>query len=491
MNNNENISISKLLAVLDIQDDDSFIITDVELIDENKYIHIQKKLEPMYCPRCGSRMHSKGFYTRKLNHPVLQDSTKFYMIVKQRKWHCDECNLYMNDSFPFLDRYAHSTTITPLLILNAFKHLDQSTAAIAERFNISDTLAHILFERYVDLPRLPLPEYMSIDEVYLNISNSQKYAFVIMDFSNGEIVDIAHNRWSSTLEDYFLHIPLEERLKVKAVICDAYQTYLTMPEKYFPNSCTVLDSFHAVKTIISYLNGYINKVMKKYQDRDKKALEEKNHDTNRDNKTIKKSKEVILLQNYRWVMLKNRDEINYSYNRHYHKMLGMNVDTYTIEKLFLQLDPNFEGLRGLKEEYIQFNHTEYDNEFDVLLDLNALIDKYDKSDQSIFRDFAGFLRRNLRPIVNSFTRIKVYRKSARTEKEYYARLSNGPMESFNRKPKDLKRDSRGFSDFNYTRNRILWATRKNPSIKGVPKSMDQILSKKGKKRGSYKKKNQK
>ncbi len=49
--------------------------------------------------------------------------------------------------------------------------------------------------------------------------------------------------------------------------------------------------------------------MKKYQDRDKKALEEKNHDTNRDNKTIKKSKEVILLQNYRWVMLKNRDEI--------------------------------------------------------------------------------------------------------------------------------------------------------------------------------------
>lgn len=255
MNNNKNISISKLLAVLDIQDDDSFIITDVELIDENKYIHIQKKLEPMYCPRCGSRMHSKGFYTRKLNHPVLQDSTKFYMIVKQRKWHCDECNLYMNDSFPFLDRYAHSTTITPLLILNAFKHLDQSTAAIAERFNISDTLAHILFERYVDLPRLPLPEYMSIDEVYLNISNSQKYAFVIMDFSNGEIVDIVHNRWSSTLEDYFLHIPLEERLKVKAVICDAYQTYLTMPEKYFPNSCTVLDSFYAVKTIISYLNG--------------------------------------------------------------------------------------------------------------------------------------------------------------------------------------------------------------------------------------------
>ena len=224
---------------------------------------------------------------------------------------------------------------------------------------------------------------------------------------------------------------------------------------------------------------------------DKKALKEKNHDTNRDNKTIKKSREIILLQNYRWVLLRNRDEIHYSYNRYYHKLLGMNVDTYTIEKLFLQLDSNFEGLRELKEDYIQFNQTEYDNEFDILLDLKDLIDKYDRSEQSVFRDFAGFLRKNLTPIVNSFTRIKVYRKSARLEKEYYARLSNGPMESFNRKPKDLKRITRGVSDFNYTRNRILWATRKNPTIKGVPKSMDQILSKKGKKRGSYKKKKNK
>ena len=58
MNNNENISISKLLAVLDIQDDESFIITDVEWIDDKKYLHIQKKLEPVYCPRCGSRMLS-------------------------------------------------------------------------------------------------------------------------------------------------------------------------------------------------------------------------------------------------------------------------------------------------------------------------------------------------------------------------------------------------------------------------------------------------
>ena len=216
------------------------------------------------------------------------------------------------------------------------------------------------------------------------------------------------------------------------------------------------------------MNTYIYKVMKKYKKRDEQRLKEKNHDTNRDDKSIKPSREVILLQNYKWVILKNHDEINYSTKRYYHRMLGMNVDTFTIEKMFLELDPNLEKLRDLKEDYIEFNNQEYESEFDVLTNLNALINKYKYSDQSIFSDFALFLIKNKEPIVNSFIKVKVYRKSARNEQEYYARLSNGPMESFNRKPKDFKRESRGFSDFNYTRNRILWATRDNPSVRGIP-----------------------
>ena len=51
----------------------------------------------------------------------------------------------------------------------------------------------------------------------------------------------------------------------------------------------------------------------------------------------------------------------------------MNVDTFTIEKMFLELDPNFEKLRDLKEDYIEFNNQEYESEFDVLTNLNALI----------------------------------------------------------------------------------------------------------------------
>ena len=280
-------TLSNLLELLDISYDHSIYIDHIECVDDIKHIHIYHKLEPVFCPKCNARMHSKGFYIRKVNHQVLQDGTVLHLIVHQRKWNCPHCNLYLNDQFPFLERYAHASNITPLLVINAMKDINLSAAQVAKQFHMSDTQVHDLFNSYVDLPRLSLPEYISIDEVFLNISEKDKYAFVIMDFSTGEIIDIVHNRWSSTLEDYFLSIPFEERKKVKGVICDAYRNYLNMPEKYFPNAQTILDSFHVVKFIIERINTYIFKVLKRYQEKDKKLLSQKNHDTNQDHKTIK------------------------------------------------------------------------------------------------------------------------------------------------------------------------------------------------------------
>ena len=48
-----------------------------------------------------------------------------------------------------------------------------------------------------------------------------------------------------------------------------------------------------------------------------------------------------------------------------------------------------------------------------------------------------------------------------------SRLSNGPIESLNRKVKDLKRSGRGFRNFEHFRNRFLYATREAPVLNGV------------------------
>ena len=151
---------------------------------------------------------------------------------------------YENDSsLPVLDKYSHSSNITPYLILNAFKTLTKSTAAeIAAQFNISDSTARLIFKRYVDLPRLPLPEYISIDEVYLDISNTENMHLSLWIFLQDKSLI------SSTIVGILLlkvtsyPSPLKERLNVKGVISDAYKAYLTMPEEFFLMR-SQLDSF--------------------------------------------------------------------------------------------------------------------------------------------------------------------------------------------------------------------------------------------------------
>ena len=477
----------EIFSFLNLIVDDHTHIDKVVSNGSSKSVYISRDPIPTYCPTCGMRMHSKGIYTRKVNHQILQDTTHLFLYVRQRRWVCPHCSEAFNDSFPFLNRYSHCTNLLPLLVLEAMRDLNASTAAIARRFNLSDTQVHNIFSAYVDLKRLPLPEILCVDEVYMNISEKEKYALILMDFETGEIIDILHNRWKNTAEKYFRSIPYHERKKVKYIISDGYQTYIDFPKEYFPNALSIIDSFHVTKYLINLLNIYLNKLMKKYQELDNAKLLEKNYKTNSDNKTIKDSIEVILLRTYRWLLLKNYDDINYSHKRYYQKGLKMNLDTYDLEKMFFSLDSNLLPLRDLKEKYITFSHSFFDDCNNASVELDKLIKEYEASDYRIFKDFASFLKRYHDEIIRSFTVRKVARKTANDQEKLISRLSNGPMESFNRKPKDYKRNSRGFSNFDYTRNRILWATRKKPSILANPKSSTQIHSYEGKKRGAYKK----
>lgn len=480
---------SYLFKLLNIPDDDSIIINDVEVISDTKYVYISRPSIPTYCPNCSCRMHSKGIYKRKVKHPILQDGTCIIFIVSQRKWKCTNCSTYVNEDFPFFHRYKQSSDITPLLVLEAMKDLDRSTASIARQFNLSDTQVHDLFTAYVDLPHLTLPEFLSVDEVHIDISEKEKYALILMDFTTGEIIDILHNRWHNTFESYFLSIPYEERKHVRYIISDAYKPYLDFPKHFFPNAVSILDSFHVVKYLLGLINNYINSVMKAYKARDLERLEKLNHDTNRDNKTIQESQEVILLRKYRWVLLKNQDSINYTAKRYYHNSLRMYADTYTIEKLFLALDPKFITIRDAKEKYIRFNKTHFSSEDEVMQELSKMIEEFKALRSYIPRLFSQYLDKYKHEIVRSFIVTEVSRRSTKDSECYYARLSNEPMESFNRKPKDYKRNSRGSSNFNYTRNRILWSTRNRPALRNTPKSPNEVHSYSGKKRGKYKVKN--
>ena len=197
------------------------------------HIDVERKLLPVYCPNCGSRMYSKGAYTRSVRHPVLQNGKLLVIDLKQRKYRCTnkECNLYLNEEFNFVEKYKQTTVMIPYLILADMRDISLTCAAVSRRYQVSDTYVHSIMMTYLDFKPLPLSEVISIDEVFLDIDYDKRYVVIIRDFISGDIIDVLPNRYDKTLRDFFLSYRPEERMKVKYVISDMYDPYLEIPKK--------------------------------------------------------------------------------------------------------------------------------------------------------------------------------------------------------------------------------------------------------------------
>ena len=110
------------------------------------------------------------------------------------------------------------------------------------------------------------------------------------------------------------------------------------------------------------------------------------------------------------------------------------MNTYDYEDSLFMIDPNLRELRDLKELYIQFNTRNSGKPMDARIELDELINYYLHCGNSIFVDFTNLLIRNHDYIINSFVMVEKHGSG----KMYSSRLSNGPIESLNRKVKDLK-----------------------------------------------------
>lgn len=471
---------------LDLVDEDCEVVGTPYVEGHTKYITLKKKLRDKYCPVCHSRLHSHGLFTRKPNNPILQDGYNLDVTLIGRRWRCSnsECSHRETDTFPFVEYRCRNTKIVPLLIVKALKDIKMTCREVAAQFHVSDTFVHETFMRYIDPKRKTLPSIISIDEVYLNTSSKQKYALVIMDWKTGEIIDLLPTRRQEVTERYFYDIPLEERKNVKILVCDMYNPYINYTVKYFPNAKAIVDSFHVLQWLLTLVRRYIDNVKKNYQARDRKVLEDRNYRRNKDFETQKDSKEVYILKHAKWVLL--RSQKNYEYHSpRYNRFLGRTMDTLSWETEFLKLDDNFQTIRTYKDMYEEFNES-YANDLEGAASrLDELIKFYSDCEYRMFREFSNLLKRYREYIINSFIYIEF--EEMNNHEVYLRRISNGPMESFNNIPSGLRTQSRGVKDFDYTRARILWSTRKDEPILIIPKSLKEVQNKTGLKRGPYSK----
>ena len=443
--------------------------SDVELVDQRieskrRIVTIRKKLAPHFCPICSYRMHSKGIYPRTINHPIMQDDLQLVLIVHQRRWQCTNpvCRNIVTDEFLLFDKYKHNSKLTDLMIIDAFRDPGMTASQIARKFSVSDTYALTTFSKYVDMHRRPLTEAICIDEVHVEVSKVCNYALVIQDFITGEPIDMIANRRQEITEPYFTNLPAVEKNRVKYLVSDMYRPYIAYVDKYFPNAISVVDSFHVVKHINNQLRIYLNKLARRLRLRDK---------------------EYYLVKHFQWVILSNPDNLRYSDPPRFNYRIGYYLDLSEIERLLFQIDPSLKQFRRLKDKYIIFNNSYGNNPKKARPALRQLIQEYRNSGFPMFRDIADTLDYHFESIINSF--IVMERFCA--DGTHLSRLSNGPMESLNRIAKDLKRNARGFRNFEHLRNRFLFAERKNAQMLAAPLPPESYMVKTGRKRGPYKK----
>ena len=458
--------MNSITELLDLEDAD-ISITDIRIEGRKKFLSLETKLEAHFCPCCGFKMYSRGIKRRKISHPVLQDGYELILVLKQRRWRCTnpDCGYVTNDTFRFVGHRRRTTNASDMLIVLAFRNLDASAVSIARRFKTSDTHVLEVFDKYVKMDRLPLTDIISVDEVHTDMEKDCKYALVLQDFHTGDPIDLLRSRKKDVTEPYFASIPLEERKRVRYLLSDMYNPYISFVDKYFPNAVPVVDSFHVIQWVVHAIDMYIRQLERKYRQRDRELQEERSAAAGRPVR-LPESDEMYMLRKYRWLVLSNRENIIYHtdlrMDPHFHRLMN----TYDYESQLFRIDPRLEVLRDLKEKYIVFNKEYAGDPMRAANVLEDLIGFYFHSGDSIFTDFARLLCRYKQPILNSFIMVQKNGPGGL----YSSRLSNGPIESLNRKVKDLKRLGRGFRSFEHFRNRFLYAARNNPVLDAVSKN---------------------
>ena len=425
-------SIKRLgLDHIGIDADTSFETFDPTTNNHIIFIHLLKQDE-LSCPLCGviNNYLSKGSKSQIIKYSsALEDNITIKLF--RRIFMCKSCGHYFKEANPLNSLSSNISLYKELKILNALKNINSTYTSIAKRFDVSTTYVLNLFDKKVDLKRLPLPEVMCVDEVYSSRLSRYKYCFIIYSPNDRKIIDVVDSRHLNNLMDYFSRIHIDERNTVKFFSMDLYDNYRVLAKKCFPNAIICADSFHVIKNLSQFFHKIRIRIMSKYSN-----LRDSN-------------------DNYYWFFKKywkflTKDISKLSYKRFPTRYDKQYMNPREIIDYMLNIDPELKLAYELLHEYRAFNDTaSIDNASEWL---DELILKYQSSLIPEYIPAWKLLKNWKNEIINSFYIYNGFR------------ISNGPMERANRDIKTIFRLSFGSRNFERMRNRIMYTMNNDAPI---------------------------
>ena len=336
----ETINNDYILKLFNL-DNKSIRSIDVHHQFDGVHVHVLLDVQPHRCPVCGSETSKTHSYTnKKITHSILS-GTPCFINYKARRYICPECSKTFYEHNPFTTEGMRISLATVYNVLNDLKKANETFTAVAQRYNISATAAAYIFDRHVSMSRRKLPECICIDEVYAFSSSKGDYVCVLLDFNSQNVIDLLPSRRKYDLMNYFSLIPREERLNVKIVSTDMWETYRVITKLMFPNAVNSLDKFHLVQEFNRRFDRIRIDAMNRV--RPNPNFREEYHSSSEIAVHKENQKKYYVLKKFNWLLLKNDDSISDpNMEKKYNRVLEGYYNYYDLIEYMIRTDAQLE-----------------------------------------------------------------------------------------------------------------------------------------------------
>lgn len=371
-----------------------------ELLEDqdDTFYFIKLKANQRKCIYCSCNNTKIKEYKSKTVRSLPTGKNRTTIVYSLPRYFCPNCKKTYTHS---IDKYA-SNSVSKILktkLLNKFSEIC-TFKSIAKEYDLSLTEVINIFDESCPDLRVPFSEAICIDE-FSNIRKDEyKFACVIIDFYSHKIIDILPSRTTPFLDNYFEKIPLNVREKVKYVVTDMYDGYISAIKRWFKNATIAIDPFHYMKYLTEAVQSVRRRILsnedRKFNDRSWMGSHWRLLTTNPKNYPEKN------------MTLKSGMTISYS-----DRVLNFVKQDKELLYAYLTIQGIYASLERLTFEKAH-------SYFDYIINLlkNSILPE--------FRECAKTWENYKEYIINSFITYKG------------RRLSNGPIEGTNKRVKELK-----------------------------------------------------
>jgi transposase len=240
------------------------------------------------CPRCGEAM-AGGYDSeqRSVRHLDIW-GMRTILHFPQRRFGCTECGKPFTEVLDWIDLKRRQTLAFEQYIYECIHKRKMTRKRIAQQEGVHEETVLGIFKRWgqraVRRSERQLVRVLGIDEIYLG---DKEYVLIISDIERHRVIAVLADRLKATLEQWLDELSDKERRAIKVVSMDMWEAYRQAVQNRLSHAEIVADRFHVVKQLNHQLD-LLRRNLRKHGD---EALQE-------------------LLKNSRWILLKNRCDLN-------------------------------------------------------------------------------------------------------------------------------------------------------------------------------------